>query len=358
VVLPVILISINTFTQMLAEDEHADLARQAVLERQENIIDWPAVCATLGSAGDEEALAAVRRLVEFLPASMSEAIVTAAESDEFNPKLQAEVRTAICELVASGSLADDDAFTSLKLSNSAKKLLDRGVDRLSPEETAVLNWYLLEATFPEHVRKSRLRSAADVTALLGNPNFALLLSAAIAMIVLVWQRGLSLRELAKTTETALMSGGVIILITAGGGAFGGMLRQCGVKESIEGMVGTGDQNVGMLMLLLGFAIATVMKIAQGSGTVSMITTSAIMASMGVSSAMLGCNVVYLAAAIGAGSLCGSWMNDSGFWIFARMGGLTEVEALKTWTILLSILGVTALGFTLLAAWQFPLLPSV
>jgi len=193
-----------------------------------------------------------------------------------------------------------------------------------------------------------------VTALLGNPNLALLLSGAIAMFTLVRQRGLSLKELAKTTEVALMSGGVIILITAAGGAFGAMLRQCGVKEAIEGLVETDAQNIGMIMLCLGFGIATVMKVAQGSGTVSMITTSSIMASMGVSSAMLGCHPVYLATAIGAGSLCGSWMNDSGFWIFARMSGLTEIEALKTWTILLAILGVSALGFTLLGAWLLPL----
>jgi len=97
-----------------------------------------------------------------------------------------------------------------------------------------------------------------------------------------------------------------------------------------------------------------MKVAQGSGTVSMITTSAIFGAMGVSSSMLGFNVVYLATAIGAGSLCGSWMNDSGFWIFSRMGGLTETEALKTWTILLAILGCVAFGFTLLATYVLPL----
>jgi hypothetical protein len=54
------------------------------------------------------------------------------------------------------------------------------------------------------------------------------------------------------------------------------------------------------------------------------------------------------------ALTGSWMNDNGFWIVARMSALTEVEALKTWTILLAILGVTALGFTLLAVQIYPL----
>ena len=201
----------------------------------------------------------------------------------------------------------------------------------------------------------RMQQAANVTALLGNPNLALLLSAAIAMGLLVRQRGLTLNALGKTTETALMSGGVIILITSAGGAFGKMLRQCGIEESIQNFAGAGEQNVGITLLCLGFVIAAVMKVAQGSGTVSMIVTSGIMASMGITAGMLGCHMVYLATAIGAGSLVGSWMNDSGFWIFARMSGLTESEALKTWTVLLTILGTVAFGFTLLAARFLPML---
>ena len=193
-----------------------------------------------------------------------------------------------------------------------------------------------------------------VTALLGDPNLALLLSAAIAMATLVHQRGLTFTALAKTTETALMSGGVIILITAAGGAFGAMLRESGVKEAIEGSVNLEGGNVGMLMLLVGFGVAAVMKIAQGSSTVSMITTSSMIAAMGLSPQTLGFHPVYLALAIGCGSLVGSWMNDSGFWIFARMSGFTEVETLKLWSTLLVIVALAGLGFTLGFAWLIPM----
>ncbi len=64
--------------------------------------------------------------------------------------------------------------------------------------------------------------------------------------------------------------------------------------------------------------------------------------------------VYLACAVGSGSLVGSWMNDSGFWIFAKMGGLTEVEALKSWTLLLLVLAFTGLITTLILAFLMPL----
>jgi len=199
---------------------------------------------------------------------------------------------------------------------------------------------------------------AQITAVLGNPNLALLLSAAIAMFVLVRNCKLSFKELAAKTETALMSGGIIILITAAGGAFGAMLGKTGIEDWLENLLGGQDQTVGLVMLLIAFVVAVVMKFAQGSGTVSMMTTASIFAAMGVSSKMLGCNLVYLAMAIGSGSLVGDWMNNSGFWIFARMSVLTETETLKSWTILTAMLGLIGLGFTLLLAYLWPMMPTV
>ena len=110
----------------------------------------------------------------------------------------------------------------------------------------------------------------------------------------------------------------------------------------------------MMILLLAFGVASVVKVAQGSGTVAMITTASTFAGMGITTEMLGCHLVYLATAIGSGSLVGDWMNNSGFWIFARMGVLSETETLKTWTILTALLGVSGLGFTLLFATVMPM----
>jgi GntP family gluconate:H+ symporter len=199
---------------------------------------------------------------------------------------------------------------------------------------------------------------AQIAAVLGHRDSALLLAAAVAMYVLVRQRKLSFKELASRSETALMSGGMIILITAAGGAFGAMLREAGIKGWLSEMLGGEGGTVGFTILLAAFGVAVVMKFAQGSGTVSMITTVSIFAAMGIKPDVLGCNPVYLAMAIGSGSLVGDWMNNSGFWIFARMGGLTELETLKSWTILTAALGVIGLGFTLLLAKLLPMMPAV
>ena len=189
---------------------------------------------------------------------------------------------------------------------------------------------------------------ADWTAFLGNPNFALLVSAAISVGILMKQKGLSLGDLTDTVETALASGGLIILITAGGGAFGGML----VEAQVGATIGDMASSMGMPILILSFLLAAVLKVAQGSGTVSMITSSAIVAPIVAGGVPF--HPVYVACIIGAGSLVGSWMNDSGFWVYAKMSGLTEVEALKTWTPLLAILGLTGAIVTMIMAAVLPL----
>lgn len=218
----------------------------------------------------------------------------------------------------------------------------------------------LEARFEGN---QAIATASTYTSLLGNANLALLVAGVVSMFILMHYRNLTFTQLAKTSETALMSGGVIILITAGGGAFGAMLREAGISDSIEQLMGTDGQSLGLFMLALGFGIACVMKIAQGSSTVAMIVTAGMMASMASSDpeavfdslkSMLGCHPVYLCTAIGAGSLVGSWMNDSGFWIFSRMSGLTEIETLKSWSVILVIIGLVAFGFSLLFASILPL----
>jgi GntP family gluconate:H+ symporter len=132
------------------------------------------------------------------------------------------------------------------------------------------------------------------------------------------------------------------------------LQQVGVKQSILGLVGSESQSMGLAMLVLGFGIACILKIAQGSSTVAMIVTSSMVAAMGTSPEVLGCHPVYLCTAIGGGSLVGCWMNDSGFWIVSRMSGLTEVETLKAWTTILVIVGFLALGYSVLFASLWPL----
>ena len=128
-----------------------------------------------------------------------------------------------------------------------------------------------------------------------------------------------------------------------------MLKLAGVGDMLQGF----SEQFGVSVLWMGFLLAVLFKIAQGSGTVAMITSAAITAQI-LEGASLPFHLVYVAMAIGAGSKIGSWMNDSGFWVVKQMSGMTEVETLKTWTGLLSLMGVVAFAITLLLSWLFPL----
>jgi gluconate:H+ symporter, GntP family len=190
---------------------------------------------------------------------------------------------------------------------------------------------------------------AQVTEFLGDPTLALLLAAAASLWVLARQKGLSLQEASKPAEEAIKAAGIIILITAGGGAFGGML----VKAGIGDMLAQFSKDWGISLMVLGFGLASMFKVAQGSATVGMITVSAIIAPLIVASPP-PYHPVYILMAIGGGSQVGAWMNDSGFWVFQTMTGLNEIETLKTKSVMLAVLGTTGFLVSLLLSWLFPL----
>lgn len=183
----------------------------------------------------------------------------------------------------------------------------------------------------------------------GDKNISLGVSAVLALVTLWKFRRVPLRELNATTQTALASAGVIILITAAGGAFGAVLQQTGIAEVLTQIIPAAKH----ALLPLAFLITTTIRIAQGSATVAMITAVGIVAPL-VTAGDLGYHPLYVALAIGCGSKPIPWMNDSGFWIIGRMSGFTEIQTLRTASAMMSLMGVVGLIVTMLGAWLFPL----
>ena len=198
---------------------------------------------------------------------------------------------------------------------------------------------------------------APYTAIVGNPNLALLVAAGVAMWLYARHRSVTRADLTEMVDTSLMGAGFIILIIAASGAFGVALQATGIGPVIERAFvgkasGTGS---GMIFLFLGFGVASLIKIAQGSSTVAMITAAAMLAAMlPANGGRLPFHTVYVATAIASGSLVGTWMNDSGFWLFSKMVGVTEMETLKSWTPLLAVVGVTGMVTTVALALLVPL----
>jgi GntP family gluconate:H+ symporter len=182
----------------------------------------------------------------------------------------------------------------------------------------------------------------------GDSNIALTLSAVVSLLILVStvsDKG----KIKKFLLEALQSAGVIILITCMGGAFGGSLQQTAIGPQLQDLA----SEYQMALLPMAFFITSLVRTAQGSATVAMITAVGIIGGM-VSTVSLDFHPVYLALMIGCGSKPFPWMNDSGFWVVCKMSGMTEKEALKTFSAVLGIMGYIGLVVIMILANLFPL----
>jgi GntP family gluconate:H+ symporter len=337
VLLPVVLIGIGTLLMTLADRE--DRAEIQI----EDISDYEQLHALL--AGATEATPSGRiRYSQRLSEADRESLLEPATDDESKSRVVA----AINESLLDEDFYDEQAFLGVPLSKLSKTKLGANQLRMKPVDRRRMNRSLLEDALPEVIRKhewnSPNRRRASGFSLWSNANFALMLAAIVSMLTLKRVRDLTWRALGEDVEGALMSGGVIILITAAGGAFGAMLQDTHISNTIKDYFAESGAS-GIALLLLAWGIAAVLKVAQGSSTVAMIIGA------GMMSAIIGqerpdYHMVYIATAVGTGSLMGSWMNDSGFWIFTKMGVLTEHESLRSWTPLLMILSIVGLTVTI------------
>jgi gluconate:H+ symporter, GntP family len=187
----------------------------------------------------------------------------------------------------------------------------------------------------------------EFVAFIGNRNIALLVGAIIAIAVVMRQRKWTLAKVCDNMGPTFETAGVIILITAAGGAFGGMLRNAGVGDAIK----TAAEGKDINLIFLSWLVAAVIRVAQGSATVAMLTTAAMIYPL--MAAGLPYNPAYIFCAIGFGAMISSWMNDSGFWVVGKLSGFTEKETLKTWTVVLTVMSIAGLIQTLILAKALP-----
>lgn len=179
-----------------------------------------------------------------------------------------------------------------------------------------------------------------VTALLsfiGGPNVALLLGVFLAFAV-------SVRE--NRTEVygdwvtdALRVAGPIILITGAGGALGQILRETPITDFLGQTLA--EYNLG---IFLPFLLAAALKTAQGSSTVSIVTTAAIVAplvpALGLASDY---GLALTTLAIGAGAMTLSHANDSFFWVVTQLSGMSVSQGYRLQTLGSAVAGITGIA---------------
>jgi GntP family gluconate:H+ symporter len=195
--------------------------------------------------------------------------------------------------------------------------------------------------------KNGNRAVYDIVQFVGNRNVALVIGALFAVMLLL--KRMTLAEIFTRIGPPLETAGMIILITSAGGAFGLMLKNAGVGTAIQTLMEGRNVN----LIFVSWFVAAIIRIAQGSATVAMLTTAAMISPM-ITAGSLPYHPVYIFCAIGFGAMMLSWMNDSGFWVVGRLSGFTEKETLKTWTVVVSVNSLVGLIATWIASTVLPM----
>jgi GntP family gluconate:H+ symporter len=186
--------------------------------------------------------------------------------------------------------------------------------------------------------------AYQASRLLGTTSMALLITVLLAMVLLYVlprrRRGESIGGvLENLVDDALAPVCSIILITGAGGAFGKILTETGIGQTLA----DGLDALGLPVILAGFLVAVIFRVAQGSATVAATTAGSIMAPAVASMDLGAIALAAVVVAIAAGSITFSHVNDSGFWLIGRFCGFDTVTTLKTWTVIATAIGFMSFG---------------
>jgi len=182
--------------------------------------------------------------------------------------------------------------------------------------------------------------------LLGHPFTALIISTLLAMYVLGIRRGFNKEQIMKLSNKALGPAGLIILVTGAGGVF----KQILIDSGVGAMLAERLAESAMPPIVLAYLIAVVVRVIQGSATVSMITAAGIMAPLITIFDLTQIDKALIVLAIAAGSTILSHVNDSGFWLVGKYLGMNEKETLRSWTIMETIISVVGFTFVLLLSF--------
>ncbi|MFI5711624.1 GntP family permease [Kribbella sp. NPDC051620] len=174
---------------------------------------------------------------------------------------------------------------------------------------------------------------------LGNPAVALLLAVLLAYYLLGARRGMTTAEFSELSSNSLKPVGMILLVVGAGAFFGAVISATGVGAALAKSL----SSAGLPVLLLAYVISCGLRIAQGSATVAIVTTGGIVGPLLTADGYSQAHLALIAAAICAGSIILSHVNDGGFWIVAKYFNMTVKETLLTWSVLETILSLVGFG---------------
>lgn len=186
-----------------------------------------------------------------------------------------------------------------------------------------------------------------IISFVGQPSVALLIGVGLSF----WLPAKLKKEMLSTSGwlgQGIIAAAGIIIVTGSGGAFGRVLQESGIAEVVRDNL-AGAKSLGIWLPVI---IAASLKVAQGSGTVAIITSASLMAplvaSLGLDASMAKALVV---VAIGSGSMIASHANDSYFWVVTQMSGMNVPQGYRLQTIGTLIVGIcSAIAVWILSLW--------
>ena len=179
---------------------------------------------------------------------------------------------------------------------------------------------------------------AELLIFIGNPLTALLIGLFLSFLLI--EGNDKTQQVSDAISQGLVVAAPILLITGAGGAFGAMLKVTPIGDYL----GTTLSALG-LGIFMPFIVSAALKTAQGSTTVALVTTSAMVAPLlgqiGLDSEL---GRVFCVMAIGAGAMTISHANDSFFWIVSQFSRMSVAQAYKAHSVATGIQGVTSIIF--------------
>lgn len=186
----------------------------------------------------------------------------------------------------------------------------------------------------------------DWMAFIGHPFTALTLVTLLSFYFLGTMRGYTRNDIQRIATKSFEPIGMIILVTGAGGVFGRTLIETGVGEALAGAMAASN----LPIILLAFLIATVVRVSQGSATVSMVTAAGLVAPAVEMANYSAPMVAAIVIAIASGATVLSHVNDSGFWLVGKFLGMSEKQTLQSWTVMETIIGLVGLGIMLIVGF--------
>ena len=171
----------------------------------------------------------------------------------------------------------------------------------------------------------------------GHPFTALTITALASMVFLGAKRGLNRVKIAKlATDSLAPIGSLLFIMGAGGG-----LKQIIVDTGAGDAMGKLLVSSHISLLVVAFLMSGLMRLAQGSATVAILTAAGIIAPMAKVATGYRPEMIYLAVCCGGTMI--SHVNDAGFWIVNQYFGMTVAQSIKTWTtakFMVAIMGIS------------------